>query len=56
MKEYLKVGRKPSLSIGFIYIANLTVISVNKIRFSELLHVIVLLMYNTVTLFGNYLY
>ena len=55
LKKLLEVGRKPSLLTGFIYIVNLTVIYVCKIGFSGLLRVIVLLMYNTVTLFGNYL-
>ena len=33
LKKHLKVGRKPSLPTSFIYIANLTVISVYKIGF-----------------------
>ena len=49
LKKLLEVGCKPSLLTGFIYIANLIVISVFKIGFSRLLHVIVLLLYNTVS-------
>ena len=54
LEETLEVGRKPSLLSGSIYIANLTVISICKVGYSGLLHVIVLLMHNTVTLLGNH--